>query len=86
MSFLLFELLAALPDIVDNGFTCHFNDGLLVIPITKLLNVGYLQPTAGIPVGPLAVRGLLLTACKQTQILCLRLNNACTDFTEVTSL
>lgn len=58
-----------IPDtIVVNGFmNLVGNDGMSVMPIEELVNLGYLQPDAGTPVDPLRVEGKLL-AGKQTRI------------------
>ncbi len=57
-----------IPDtIVVNGFKGLVgNDGLSVMPIKELVNLGYLQPNAGTPVDPLRVEGKLL-AGEQTR-------------------
>ncbi|KAL0049754.1 hypothetical protein WJX82_009203 [Trebouxia sp. C0006] len=60
INFLPFDMI---PDtIVVNGVKGLVgNDGLSVIPIKELVNLGYLQPNAGTPVDPLRVEGKLLT-------------------------
>ena len=67
INFLPFDMI---PDtIVVNGVKGLVgNDGLSVIPIKELVNLGYLQPNAGTPVDPLRVEGKLLTG-KQHQIM-----------------
>ena len=57
------------PDtIIVNGFKGLVgNDGLSVMAIKELVNLGYLQPNAGTPVDPLRVEGKLL-AGKQTRL------------------
>lgn len=59
-----------IPDsIIVNGFEGLVgNNGLSVIPIKELVNLGYLQPNAGTPSDPLRVEGNLLTG-KQYKII-----------------
>ena len=60
ISFLPFDMV---PDtIVVNGFRGLVgSDGLSVVPIKELVNLGYFQPSAGSPLDPLRVEGKLLT-------------------------
>lgn len=59
INFLPFDMV---PDtIVVNGIKGLVgNDGLSVIPINQLVNLGYLQPNAGTPANPLRVEGKLI--------------------------
>ena len=80
INFLPFEMI---PDtIVVNGFKGLVrSDGLSVMPIKELVNLGYLQPNAGTPVDPLRVQGKLMTG-KHQKTVCLK---SCTPFTEFAS-
>lgn len=60
VNFLPFDMIPE--TIVVNGFKGLVgSDGLSVVPIKELVNLGYLQPNAGTPVDPLRVEGKLLT-------------------------
>ena len=59
INFLPFDMV---PDtIVVNGFKGLVgSDGLSVMPMKELVNLGYFQPNAGTPLDPLRVEGKLL--------------------------
>lgn len=78
INFLPFDMI---PDtIVVNGFKGLVgSDGLSVVPIKELVNLGYLQPNAGTPVAPLRVEGKLLTG-KHPKTICLRSSTSSTEF------